>query len=235
MKVPKEIVPIISFTVFTAILVVGVNLSSRASRAIAIPTDKNQVKRKVVIFVAGVLLYFVILFVVFVLGAVTIILIWGPEFDMNPIEDWIRVVWGLGFPLVYLLFVSKERLWVLMNSLLFFAIGFCLLIVPITEVRFVDWDISPFTRLLLGATLPICWMAVILFSPLQQLTRRLGYVVLGVLTLVGLSEISKLNLHEYLQPPRVSDLRKRMMRGNAIDGNQSMTITQYEETANIRA
>jgi hypothetical protein len=48
-------------------------------------------------------------------------------------------------------------------------------------------------------------MAVILFSPLQQLTRRLGYVVLGVLTLVVLSEISKLNLHQYLQPAKVSD------------------------------
>jgi hypothetical protein len=44
-----------------------------------------------------------------------------------------------------------------------------------------------------------------LFSPQQQLTRRLGFVVLGVITLVALSEISKLNLHQYLQPPKVSD------------------------------
>jgi hypothetical protein len=51
----------------------------------------------------------------------------------------------------------------------------------------------------------VCWMAVILFSPLQQLTRRLGFVVLGVLLLIALSEISKLNLHQYLQPPKVSD------------------------------
>jgi hypothetical protein len=58
----------------------------------------------------------------------------------------------------------------------------------------------------------ICWMAVILFSPLQQLTRRLIFVVLGVLTLVVLSEISKLNLHQYLQPTRVSDLREYVMR-----------------------
>jgi hypothetical protein len=33
----------------------------------------------------------------------------------------------------------------------------------------------------------------------------LGFVVLGVLMLVVLSEISKLDLHQYLQPPRVSD------------------------------
>jgi hypothetical protein len=49
-------------------------------------------------------------------------------------------------------------------------------------------------------------MGVILFSPLQQLTRRLGFVVLGVLTLVLLSEISKLNLRQYLQPPKVSEI-----------------------------
>jgi hypothetical protein len=142
-KVPREVVPIISFTVFTAILVVGVNLSSRATRAVATPTDKTQVKRKVVVFATGVLLYFVILFVVFFLATVTIFLIWGLEFDTNPIEDSIRIVWALVFPLVYLLFVSKGRLWILMNSLLFFVIGLCLLIVPINEVRFVDWDISP--------------------------------------------------------------------------------------------
>jgi hypothetical protein len=53
----------------------------------------------------------------------------------------------------------------------------------------------------------ICWMAVILFSPLPQLARRLGFVVLGVLTLLALSEISKLNLHQYLQPPKISGLR----------------------------
>ena len=49
------------------------------------------------------------------------------------------------------------------------------------------------------------WCGIILVSPLQQLTRRLGFVVLGVITLVVLSEISKLNLHQYLQPPKVSD------------------------------
>jgi hypothetical protein len=63
------------------------------------------------------------------------------------------------------------------------------------QVSYVSWIVL----------LPICWMGVILFSPLQQLTRRLSFVVLGVLTLVGLSEISKLNLHQYLQPPKVSE------------------------------
>jgi hypothetical protein len=52
---------------------------------------------------------------------------------------------------------------------------------------------------------PIYWMAIVVFCPLRPLTRRLGFAVLGVLTLVALSEISKFNLHQYLQPPKVSD------------------------------
>jgi hypothetical protein len=54
-------------------------------------------------------------------------------------------------------------------------------------------------------TEPMCWMAAILFSPLPQLARRLGFVVLGVLLLIGLSEISKLDLHQYLRPPKASE------------------------------
>jgi hypothetical protein len=48
-------------------------------------------------------------------------------------------------------------------------------------------------------------MAVLLLSPLQQLAKRLGFVVVGVVMLVGLNEISKLNLHQYLQAPKVSE------------------------------
>jgi hypothetical protein len=51
---------------------------------------------------------------------------------------------------------------------------------------------------------PTFLMVAILFSPPQQLTRRLVFVVLGVLTLVVLSEISQLNLHQYVKPPKVS-------------------------------
>jgi len=44
------------------------------------------------------------------------------------------------------------------------------------------------------------WVAVILLSPLQQLTRRPRFVVAGVLALIAFSGFSKLNLHQYLQP-----------------------------------
>jgi hypothetical protein len=49
-------------------------------------------------------------------------------------------------------------------------------------------------------------MGEILLSPLRELTRRLAFVVLGVLTLIALSEISKLNLDQYLHPATVSEI-----------------------------
>jgi hypothetical protein len=116
---------------------------------------------------------------------------------------WVLIIWLwlISFTIGYLMYFVKGRLWVFLNSLLFLFMIVCLLLVLFSDVPPDDWVLSGVGL----AALEICWMAVILFSPVQQLTRRLGFVVLGVLTLVGLSEISKLNLHQYLQPPKVSD------------------------------
>jgi hypothetical protein len=92
----------------------------------------------------------------------------------------------------------------------------CLLIVPLLpEYGKPDSDFLTIEVFDVGTAvlLQTCWMAVILFNPLQQLTRRLAFVVLGVLLLIGLSEISKLNLRQYLPPTRVSDVRQ----GKAIE------------------
>ena len=106
----------------------------------------------------------------------------------------------IGFQVAYLEYFVKERAWVLVASVLFLFMGACLVLVPLWQQA---GTTSP-TELALVfgfgwvVLFQICWMAVILFSPLQQLTRRLVFVVLGVLTLVVLSEISKLNVHQYL-------------------------------------
>ena len=50
----------------------------------------------------------------------------------------------------------------------------------------------------------ICWMAMVLFAPIRELTRRLTLLVLGMLTLAALNELSKLSLHQYLQAPKAS-------------------------------
>jgi hypothetical protein len=90
----------------------------------------------------------------------------------------------------------------LINLILFIGMTICLLNVPLSDIAPDEFVVSAFG---VGA-LVTCWMAVILFSPQRQLARRLSFVVLGVLLLVTLSEISKLNLHQYLQPPKVSDI-----------------------------
>ena len=62
---------------------------------------------------------------------------------------------------------------------------------------------------------------------MRQLARRLGFVVLGVLMLVVLSEISKLDLHQYLQPPRVSDssILRKLLGCNRVPN--MMCLTSY--------
>src|SRR5262249_35069001 len=110
------------------------------------------------------------------------------------------VILAIAFPIGYLLYVVKERLLVLVTSLLFLFMGVCLLLVPLLTNPG-TWLVFNLSALVL---LQICWMTVILFSPLQQLTRRLGFVVVGVVTLIALSEISKLNLHQYLKPTKTS-------------------------------
>ena len=115
----------------------------------------------------------------------------------------------LFIPFAYLLYVNEERSWVIANSLLFLFMSACLLILPLMAIPASYVDESPISSgISLGMaiiSLLICWIAVIVCSPAQQLMRRLGFVVLGVLTLIGLSEISKRNLHQYLQPPKVSE------------------------------
>jgi hypothetical protein len=106
-------------------------------------------------------------------------------------------------PISFLLSYIEERVWVFVAALLFSISGLCLLFVPLLQFN------SPLGYLMFvsfgSIFLQICLMAVILSSPLKQLTRRLSFVVLGVLTLVALSEISKLNLHQYLHPTKVSN------------------------------
>jgi len=106
------------------------------------------------------------------------------------------------FAIGYLLYLhpSEERPWVLIASLLFIFMGACL-VLGSSAVR-ADIDLVVY---FVAYGFQIGWMGVILLSPLRELTQRLSFVVLGVVTLVALSEISKLDLHQYLQPPKVSD------------------------------
>jgi hypothetical protein len=192
-KVPKHLASIISFLAFTATLVVGVNLSVGSTSVNS--RDAVQVVKRIGILITGLLLLFLTLFVIV---RITVFAYPSVEYETMLVIGW---VWVIGFPIVYLICFVKGRLWAVVNSLLFLFMIACLLNVPLSDISEDEWVLS---GLALGV-LVTCWMAVILFSPLKQLTRRLSFVVLGVLTLVALSELSKLNLHQYLQPSKVSD------------------------------
>jgi hypothetical protein len=202
LKVPKQLVPAISFTLFAAMLVVGVNLSVRARKKL--PT--LQIERPMKNFVVGLLLFMV----TYVVGALVTVTIYPKEIERPVIAVIIQfILLPLTFPMGYLLYVGKERVWVVIGSLLFLVMGGCLLIVPLNEFVGSGGDHSTIETVVIGFSctmlFPILWMAVIIFSPLRQLTQRLVFVVVGVVTLVVLGEISKLNLHQYLQPPKASD------------------------------
>jgi TIR domain len=224
-KVPKEFVPILSFTVFAIILVVGVNLSVWRGRKAVPSQESTKVMTKVAIFSAGVLLYAA---GILMLATATVVSSWllNINVDRELVNVYVNIdrdpvavifglaawVWAIFFPAVYLLYFVKERSWVVVASLLFLFMAGCLLFAPFVQFFMPDGiesgDVLLTLRLVAisgAALLQLCWMAVILLSPVRQLTRRLGFVVLGVLTLVAFSEISKLNLHQYLQLPKVSD------------------------------
>jgi len=209
-KLPRGLAPVLSFTLFTIVLIVGVNLAERRDTSLQerrangeTGKDNHRGHKFASRFFAGVIYYVVMLFLA--VGLIVVLLIFIPSkhsvvlLDTSLIDVFFVALVG-GFPTCYLLYVVKDRrLLVLVASVLFFFMALCLFWVPLH-----GQSEPPYTELALLFMFPILWMAVILFSPLQQLTRRLGFVALSVLTLVGLSQISQLNLHQYVKPPKVS-------------------------------
>jgi hypothetical protein len=199
-KLPKVLVPVLSFSLFTTMLIAGVNLAERGVTPLHDLIGRTAGLR----FSRGVSLYMLVSLAVF--G----ILIGGGYSSLLriPVVVTAIIAWIGGFPTGFLLYVIKERRsLVFVNSVLFFVMATCLLWVPLLTVSEDAKDpVAGLTFIFAIAFMfPIFWMAVILFSPVQQLTRRLGFVVIGVLTLVVLNEISQLNLHQYVRPPRVSE------------------------------
>jgi TIR domain len=207
-KIPREFVPIITFSAFTVVLVAGVNISSSIGGQSVRSKNAISVTRRVYIFGGGLLIYLVTM--VIVAYAIDIVLSLIPDEYTNISLINRMEVLALAIaqvvPIGHLLYFLRERSWVLTASLLFLAMSVCLLFVPLFFEASSDASTAADESILSAlALLQISWMTVIIFSPLQQLVRRLSFVVLGVITLVALSEISKVNLHQYLQPPKVSD------------------------------
>src|SRR5262245_43379527 len=214
MRVPKPFVQIISFIASVGILVAGVNLSARTVKSAVKLQHSLSVARKIRIIGGGVILFLVELVIIFPLvfillqGILAFVsrALWWPTLEASTAGQVailvVVVIVFVSIPVGYLAYFSTERLLVVVNSLLFMIMSFCLLILPFERFVYAEAYLDSAQRSVI-LLFPICWMAVILFSPLQQLTKRLTFVVLGVLMLVVLSEISKLNLHQYLKAATV--------------------------------
>lgn len=199
-RIPKLLVPTISFIASVGILVAGVNLSARAVKSAIELQQGPSMARKVRILGGGVLVVGIALLVTLVLLGAALTLLGISERRL----EFVTIVW-FGLPVGYLLWFVKERLSIVVNSSLFIGMSLFVWYFPINYMRDADdfENFRAFNTVAIFVFFPICLMVVILFSPAQQLTRRLAFVVLGVLILIALSEISKLNLHQYLQPKTV--------------------------------
>jgi hypothetical protein len=202
-KISEEVVPVISITALVVLLGVGVIVSERTRQRVVKFQSAAKLVRTVhgILYVAAGVLPFVLAYELFI-----VVLSFGMEREATKVSTPIPLIftsiWTIFVPIVYFSLV-KQRSAAFTDLRLFCAMGICVFFVIFMNISV---DLSSVAIIFMWFILfQMCWMAVILFSPLPQLTRRLGFVVLGVLILIGLSEISKLNLHQYLQPPKVSE------------------------------
>jgi hypothetical protein len=132
MRVPKYLAPVISFIVFTIMLLIGVNLLARRLTTSG-TLQRTLTMKRIWILIAGVFTVFVGLFAVVVIMGFAVYVTTG--------FNWIGIalvvgavwLWALGFPVGYLMWLVKERSWVFLNSLLFLVMVECLLYVPLRE------------------------------------------------------------------------------------------------------
>jgi TIR domain len=139
-QLPRQLVPIISFTAFTVILVVGVNLYERtggqsfnANRRFKLRSMLSaEVKQRVnlVAFAVGG----------FTAGPVLLAVIWVPLFLILAVIHWsfakavedtvviMYVLWAVAFPIWFAIYEGKKPVvWTVICSLLFLFMAGCLL------------------------------------------------------------------------------------------------------------
>jgi TIR domain len=214
--IPKGITPTLSFVSFTAMLVIGINLSTRSNRITLSPT-KVPTFRKIGTFVIGSFLFTLIGLLLGIIRPYVVDTLHRsrPDYVYGIFEAFI---FPLCFPLCFALYFIQDRVWVCATWILFLICGVMLLLKrEFFSVPYLDEDwlytsvwgylyTLPYEWLWIVPEylIPICWIAVSLFVPIRELTRRLTLLLFGMLTLLALNELSKLNLQRYLQAPKTS-------------------------------
>jgi hypothetical protein len=198
--VPKVVTPVLSFLFFAAMMSYRLNrFSNGRQRASVVLTFRNS--RLFLLLCAtllGVITYF---------GSINLVDTLRITFHTYVRFEFMFFGLQCALSIVLLIFTTKEKAWVFGAAVLFAGCIFLGFIAPLYRI----WHIEGINQAVLFSVgafadflLPSCLVAVVLLTPLRELTRRLTLLVLGMLTLIALNEISKLNLHQYLQAPKSS-------------------------------
>jgi hypothetical protein len=128
-KFPKEFAPTLSFAASVAALAIGTNLSLRKNNK---SLESVNFRRSTKSLLKGVVIYSLGMFIFFA-GVKASISIQSMELALKVSRAlWVLVlIWSVGFPVVYLSIIIKERVWVLVASFLFLIFAGCLLFTPL--------------------------------------------------------------------------------------------------------
>jgi hypothetical protein len=194
-EIPRDLVPLLTFVAFTAMLVVGTNLSAsetdRKSRYQASP------RKTIILLIAGVLLFLGGLAASTFGYAILQTLIPEDKYGTAAIVIFL-IVWIS--PLLLLIHFGKGQELLFFSWCLFGIIGGILIFSSFESVA----DALGTDKFLSIVALPLLQFICVLLTPLHSLLRRLFFLIIGVMILIGLSEVSKLNLRPYLDPKRIS-------------------------------
>jgi hypothetical protein len=178
----------LSFLAFSLMLVIGLNLSTRIRGGIK---SEVTLQRRLTLFSLWSLTPWLMFLLLAFLGVESI-------FSM------VSALIAIVLPIFPPFLVVREKLKLAICILLFAFFSVCIQITPLA--------ISSTTEAILGAITGFFLLFqpmisfVLLFTPIAPLLRRLVFLTIALLLLITFNEISKINLHPYLQPPKVSQL-----------------------------
>jgi hypothetical protein len=106
----------------------------------------------------------------------------------------------------FIALISSEKLKVLISCFSCFLFDAILLVAPVLSINVSSpSDISRSLLLTIIGMLifpPICFMAMVIFLPINALTKRLTFLLTGLICLLALNEISRHDLLSWLQAPK---------------------------------
>jgi hypothetical protein len=207
-NISREFVPLLSFTAFTLMLVVGTRMRA-SDRAIRTETKeiKSTTRADLRRFMRLQVAYIVYLIVLTVLLSIIDHTRFKPEWDsMLRNHSLVGLCIYIVVPIMYVLYASRERTQCLVSAVLYLFFSIVLVVGPLLAMvlrKQVEMDsFSIVTIAFLPLVLQLGLTLIVSFAPLRAVNRRLVFIVIGVFLLVALNEISKLNLYQYFLAPR---------------------------------